>query len=598
MNDISIVEVDVLVIGSGIAGLRAAIQARKYVSKVLLVDKTLFGRQSLSSMSGGTIGIVTGYWSLSQWQSVDEMAAWHILGNAFSVTGVREQRLEYIAAKEVVVCQDELYEYGVANPRSTKDYAVPGRPGWAIIGPLVEYIKKSDIQKIEKFMITDLIRKGDYIFGAIGFDIDTGKWIAVKAKATVLATGGAGEVYQRNNTPVRATGDGYAMAFRAGLQLSMMEFVLFDAWICAEPGLPQFWIPPSYARTLGVVRNNKGDPFLKNYIPTTTNFVHKELRNLEWGEELVKRFKGIVEKPATLDINDPFHVRFGTPVIDIVDCISRGMAMEVERGRGDSEVPSVYLDFSKVPAEAWLKEPKGVQGLHLLRNHDWKNRPVRMFPGALGNFGGVVIDENCATSLKGLYAAGEVTYDVDSLRHSNVFGVRAGDSAGMYALKVESKVEDDTIDNLVDPWEAMKKREHTTDGDPREVKKKIKKVMQDYASVIKTEEKLRKAIIGLDKIKEENLPKLWAQYPRQLREALEAWNMLHVGEMIAKCALLRRETRGTFNRLDYPKRDDIAWIRKSFIVLVDGDMKITSEPLDQPLIRFKLQLVPVKGMEE
>jgi succinate dehydrogenase/fumarate reductase flavoprotein subunit len=592
------ISTDVLVIGSGIAGMRAAIQARKYVPDVTIVDKTLFGRQTLSSMAGGTTGLVEGYWSFTHPQSVDEFTAFHIISNAFAVTGIREQELEYVAAKEVVVRQDELKEYGVLNPRGQKSYGPPGRMGWANIGPMVEYVKNSDIKCIEKLMITDLIREGDRVTGVIGFEMDTGKWVAINAKATVLATGGGAEVYKRNNTPVRATGDGFVMAYRAGVQLSMMEFILFDAWICAEPDLPNFWIPPSYARTLGVVLNKDGEQFLKNYIPTSTNFVHRELPNLEWGDDMVRRFKGVVEKPATLDPNDPFHQRYGAPVIDLVNTISRGMAMEVDKGRGDPDVPSVYLDFSRVPEEVWLSEPKGVQGLHLLRNHDWKNKPVRMFPGALGNFGGCIVNKDCETSLKGLIAAGEVTYDVDSLRHANVFGVRAGDTAGLYAQRNELPAMDTgKAGELSKRWREIMEREPSEEGDPRKVKELIKNLMWKEAGVLKTKEGLERCLAGLDKIKKENLTKLWAMHPRQLREAIEAWNLAYVGEMIARCSMMREETRGTFNRLDFPDRDDAYWIRKTLLRLEDGEMKMSSEPLEQIYFKWKRQKVKVKGMD-
>jgi len=592
------ISTDVLVIGSGIAGMRAAIQARKYVPDVTIVDKTLFGRQTLSSMAGGTTGLVEGYWSFTHPQSVDEFTAFHIISNAFAVTGIREQELEYVAAKEVVVRQDELKEYGVLNPRGQKSYGPPGRMGWANIGPMVEYVKNSDIKCIEKLMITDLIREGDRVTGVVGFYMDTGKWVAINAKATVLATGGGAEVYKRNNTPVRATGDGFVMAYRAGVQLSMMEFILFDAWICAEPDLPNFWIPPSYARTLGVVLNKDGEQFLKNYIPTSTNFVHRELPNLVWGDDMVRRFKGVVEKPATLDPDDPFHQRYGSPVIDLVNTISRGMAMEVDKGRGDPDVPSVYLDFSRVPEEVWLSEPKGVQGLHLLRNHDWKNKPVRMFPGALGNFGGCIINKDCETSLDGLIAAGEVTYDVDSLRHANVFGVRAGDTAGLYAQRNELPAMDaGKAGELSKKWREIMEREPSDEGDPRKVKELIKNLMWKEAGVLKTKEGLERCLAGLDKIKKENLTKLWARQPRQLREAIEAWNLAYVGEMIARCSMMREETRGTFNRLDFPDRDDAYWIRKTLLQLEDGEMKMTSAPLEQIYFKWKPQKVKVKGMD-
>jgi succinate dehydrogenase/fumarate reductase flavoprotein subunit len=307
----------------------------------------------------------------------------------------------------------------------------------------------------------------------------------------------------------------------------------------------------------------------------------------------------VVQNPATLDPDDPFHERYGSPVIDLVNTISRGMAMEVDKGRGDPEVPSVYLDFSRVPEEVWLSEPKGVQGLHLLRNHDWKNKPVRMFPGALGNFGGCIINKDCETSLKGLIAAGEVTYDVDSLRHANVFGVRAGDTAGLYAQRNELPAMDTgKAGELSKRWREIMEREPSDEGDPRKVKELIKNLMWEEAGVLKTKEGLERCLAGLDKIKKENLTKLWARQPRQLREAIEAWNLAYVGEMIARCSMMREETRGTFNRLDFPDRDDAYWIRKTLLQLEDGEMKMSSEPMEQIYFRWKPQKVKVKGMDQ
>jgi len=594
-----VIETDVLVIGSGIAGLRAAIQSRKYVEDILIIDKTLLGRQTLSSIAGGTIGSVTGYWSLTHWRSVDELTAWHILSGAWANAGIRDQKLEYTVAKELLLRQDELAEYGVENPRAQKAYGPPGRVGWANIGPLVDYVKRKDIKTREKTMITNLIKEGDSIVGAIGFHMETGEFTAFKAKATVLATGGAGEVYERNNTPIRSTGDGYVMAYNVGVTLAMMEFVDFDAWICAEPELPNFWIPPSYARTLGELRDKDGKPFLQNYVPTKMNAVRDELENLEWGRELVEKYQGVVPIPATLNPDDPFHKRYGAPVIDLVNVIARAMVLEVEAGRGDSDVPSVYLDFTRVPEEAWLAEPKGVAALHLLRDFDWKHKYVRMYPGALGFFGGCKINEKCETSLERLYAAGEVTYDVENLRHSNVFGVIAGDSAGEYAQTADMPSFDiEKGEELTQKWHKILEREPSEEGDPQKVKKLIKSVMWKYAGVVCTRERLEKALMELDRIQKENISKLFAKYPRDLREAIEALNMAIVGEMVARSALLREETRGNFTRKDYPYRDDKNWIKNTLIRLEDGKMKLETEPIKQIFIRLKPQRVETRGMEQ
>ena len=141
-------------------------------------------------------------------------------------------------------------------------------------------------------------------------------------------------------------------------------------------------------------------------------------------------------------------------------------------------------------------------------------------------------------------------------------------------------------------------REPSDEGDPRKVKELIKNLMWREAGVLKTKEGLERCLAGLDKIKKENLTKLWARQPRQLREAIEAWNLAYVGEMIARCSMMREETRGTFNRLDFPDRDDAYWIRKTLLQLEDGEMKMSSEPMEQIYFKWKPQKVKVKGMDK
>lgn len=307
---------DVLVIGAGLGGLRAAIQARRYDLDVVIAEKST-GRTNLSSVAGGTQGIVKGYWSLSMPSSLKALFERGVVGGAWAIPYGKDQRMEEINAIEQIPYQDELAEFGVLNPRDQKSYGPPGRIGWATTGPMWHYVQDIGCRLIKFFMITDLLKVDGAVVGAVGFDVLKGDFIVVNAKAVVLATGGAGECWARNNTPVRSTGDGHAIAYRNGVEMNMMEYESFDAWIVKEKGQPQFWIPPSYARTMVNLINANGEDFLPRYIEIGPN--------------------------ATLKPGDPFHIKYGVPVIDKVADIARAMAYEVYEGRGDEG--AVLCDF-------------------------------------------------------------------------------------------------------------------------------------------------------------------------------------------------------------------------------------------------------------
>ncbi len=560
---------DVLVIGAGLAGLRAAIQARRYDLDVIIAEKST-GRTNLSTVAGGTQGIVMNYWSLSMPTTLNSLFERGVKGGAWEIMYGKDQRMEEINAVEQIPYQDELAEFGVLNPRDQKSYGPPGRMSWATTGPMYKYVQEIGCKLVKFFNITDLLTVDGTVTGAVGFDVVKGGFITVNAKAVVMATGGAGECWARNNTPVRSTGDGHAIAYRHGVEMNMMEYESFDAWIISEKGQPQYWIPPSYARTMVNLTNGNGEDFLQNYLTLGPD--------------------------ATLKPNDPFHIKYGTPVIDNVATIARAMANEVLEGRGDDG--GVLCDFRHVPEEVWMSEPKGIAGLHAMRTFDWKKKLIRMYPGALGSWGGIKITEECETNLPGLFAGGEVSYGED-LKYTLVFGVRAGRAASEYAMNRRLiKPDPIQIKEKKDFLDRMMSRSESADGNPRRIREAIQNLSMEKFGVLKTEQGLLEGLDELSNLRKIADEKLYATDPRELRLAVEADFMFDCQEMHAKASLLRTESRGVHNRLDYPYMDNDLWIQDIRIKKENGDMTLYAVPTRLGSVKVPGGRIPIKGFDQ
>jgi succinate dehydrogenase/fumarate reductase flavoprotein subunit len=550
MKDISKMEIlitDVLVVGSGVAGLRAAIEANKYGLDTMLVDKSLIARNSISAFAGGTMRPSdTVLMTEEEKKKVDNALSWmnptrkgrfysSLLGG-WAEPYCKDEKMEEIILNENGILEDEAVDFGVKYPRGTIWYHPPCRGFTPFILPMAEYCKKEGVRTRTHLFIIDLIKNGDTVVGAVGLDLKTGGFVTIKAKATVLATGGAAECWARNNVPQVATGDGVAMAYRAGLTIGAIENMQFDAWIWAEPGLPMWWIHQCIPRRRGVPLNNKGETFVDKYIPDD------RMHN------------------PTFNPDDIWDVRYGGTVIPYVAWISKAMANEVREGRGDNG--AVLVDFTRAKEEEWLASPHALANYNMFRDFDWKHRPVHVFPGALATDGGIKHGEYGETNLKGLYAAGEVGPPEDHGFAGLVWGRRAGMGAARYAKEAKTpEVDEKLVNDMTKEAEAVMKRPETEEGEPKYVRKLIKDLMMKYVGPVRTGSELKQAIEEIEKIQREYLPKLWARNPIQLRQALEVRNMAIFGELVARTALLREETRGNQTRLDFPYMDNEKWLK-------------------------------------
>ncbi|MBW1997635.1 MAG: FAD-binding protein [Deltaproteobacteria bacterium] len=564
---------DVLVIGSGMAGLRAAIEARRAGLRTLVVDKSILARASASIYAGALVARKPPEYLVKMGviePGMDFEQPFDVSFRYFVREGARtggswftaNQRLSMTVACEMDLRAYELRDFGVEDIFSQRWLGPPGVYGKNIMLPALEYAKRTGVKTREMTMITDLIRQEDSVVGAFGFDIRKGCFVEFQAKAVVLATGSHGQIYERTYAPVRMTGDGYAMSYRAGALLSDMEMMGFDNWGIAEPGLPQYWIPGSSARVKGVLRNALGEPFFLKYA--------KE--------------HGILGEGATLSLSDDMSKRYGRPFIELVPHLVKASMKEILEGKGDKG--AVFLDLTRVPEEMWYVDAKGIFTLNLLRGFDLKKRQLRVAPICIGDFkgGGVRIDEKARTDLEGLFAAGDVSPG-SSLLYALVTGVLAGRSAvnrardaSLPELVTETR---EWLEEKRGELDTILKRKSSERGEPGKIKSAVKQVMWVSGGPLREERGLQQGAESLKELEKEALPVVYADGSfRKLREAVEASNMVQVGKMILASSLYRTESRGYNQRLDFPERDDKNWLKNTVIRRTDDGINIGAIPVE------------------
>lgn len=566
------IKTDVLIIGSGGAGLRAAIEAKRYGVDVLVVDKVVIGTNNNTRYSGGGFKAAL--------PGILSDAYTHIPETPYEHTILALEHGEYLNDENLIetLCYYaparilELKEFGVEHFRDMY-LKVPYPHGTGLVRPLMETIKKMGCRKIPGFVVIDLLYCDGRCNGVVGFNVYKNKFYRINAKSTILCTGGAGEVFERNDTTANATGDGYALAFRAGVPLRDMEIIQFEPYIQAEPGLPMMDRHECEAEFYGILRNRNGEEFLQNYLPA---------------------------KKAELDA---FHRQFGSHLTDIRERVARAMAEEVRAGKGDRG--AVFFDLTVVPDQKWEADIASVYTKSaLLRGFDTKKKWLHVYPGAICSLGGIEINERCQTSLEGLFAAGEVTGGVhgaarlggDALSETIVFGAIAGKSAARHALENElMKGDKAQVQKIIDSVTIHIPRKEGPSDSISEAKRELKKLMWEKAGLIRNKQGLEEAIGRIDLLKKDKLPYLKANSLRELKEILEIRNMCLVAEMVARAAKLREESRGAHYRDDLPYRDDRKWLANIFIRNQDEQVRLEIRP--KSYLKYKPNTISKFGFE-
>jgi succinate dehydrogenase/fumarate reductase flavoprotein subunit len=448
------------------------------------------------------------------------------------VTGkyINNQRLVEVLVDEAPSRLLKLQEYGVKLVIGDGGCDVVGgtfpTEGAGLVDPLVRYARSVGVKTLERTIIMDLLSDGT-TNGAVGFNVRNGKRILVNAKAVVLATGGAGYVYQRNDNPVRTTGDGYVIAHELGLPLIDMEFVQFWPIGSVEPGYPVLLLDPEPSiLEYGILQNRRGEDIAKKY-------------------SLDPKLLAYTQR----------------------DAWTNAIAKEIYEGKGEGN--TVLLDVTKLPEN--LKTYQFIQFLSKhLKGFPMLTKPLHVSPLAHHFMGGIPIDEECKTDLPGLFVAGEVAGGIhganrvggNALTECIVYGTRAGQHATEHVkIKPKSQVDKTQVKRKLERVGQIETREVSDQGNPKLLMLRVQEIMWEKAGMIRNQQSLLEAEKELTQLKEENLPKLFGRKPHEVMEAVEATNMFIVASLVVKAALARRESRGAHCRTDYPNQDDKNWLR-------------------------------------
>lgn len=539
---------DVLIIGSGGAGARAAIEVDNAGLKALIVSKGLSFRSGCTGMAEGGYNAV--FKAVDEEDTIDA----HIYDTLKGGSYLNDSKLVDILVNESPKRLIDLENYGALFDRQESgkinQRAFGGqqyrrtcfqgdRTGHEIITALKEEITKRDIETLDEVMVTNLILSQDArpprVIGAVGLDLKNSDIIFLQAKSVIIATGGAGQLYPVTSNTVQKNGDGYALAWNVGANLIDMEEVQFHPTGMVAPESKKGVLVTEAVRGEGGILLNKNkERFMKKYSPEKM--------------ELSTR-----------------------------DVVARSIYTEIIEGRG-TENGGVYLDISHLDADV-IEEKLETMVLQFKDvDVDITKEPMEVAPTAHHFMGGVKINENCESSIANLYAAGEASGGVhganrlggNALADTQVFGKIAGENAAEAAKTVEFeenpemfKAEEDRIKGLI------------KDGSikPQELKKRIKKLMWEKVSIIRNEKNLNEALKELMEM-EKSLNDLKVedkkQYNTDLQTALEVINMVQIATLVVKSAILRRESRGAHFREDYPETKD-EW--KKSIVLNKNKIK-------------------------
>ncbi len=528
--EIKTISTDVLIIGSGGAGSRAAIEVDNAGLKTIIVSKGLSFRSGCTGMAEG------GYNAVFKTVDKEDSIEAHINDTLKGGSYLNNEKLVEILVNESPKRLIDLENYGALFDRqesgeidqrpfggqSFRRTCYQGdRTGAELLNALKEEIIKRDIECIEEVMITSLITKDDAVIGATGLNLKDSSLIYFKSKTVILASGGAGQLVPVTSNTMQKNGDGFAIAYRAGADLIDMEQIQFHPTGMVTPKSKRGILVTEAVRAEGgKLLNINGERFMSKYAPEKM--------------ELATR-----------------------------DVVARSIYQEIHEKRGTEE-GGVYLDISHLDDD-YIDEKLETMVMQFENvGIDIKHEPIEVAPTAHHFMGGLKINTDASTSLKNLFGAGEVCGGVhganrlggNALADTQVFGKIAGVSASKIAKKTDLqtnekqvKEESERIENLIKKGTIK----------PLKLKKKIKQLMWEKVAIIREEKTLNEALKELQEM-QNDLNELdvseKSQYNTELVTALEVINMVEICILIVKSAILRRESRGAHYRSDFPETKD------------------------------------------
>jgi succinate dehydrogenase / fumarate reductase flavoprotein subunit len=564
MADYQTHEHDVLVIGAGGAGLRAAIEASAGGVSVGLVCKSLLGKAHTVMAEGGIAAALA---------NVDERDNWRVHFSDTMRGGqyVNNWRMAELHAKEAPARVRELEAWGAVFDR-TKDGRILQRnfgghkyPRLAHVGDrtgleMIRTLQDHGIHKgIEVFMeyaVVHLLKDGDRVTGAVAYSRERGRFTVFRAKAVVLATGGIGKAFKITSNSWEYTGDGHSLAYHAGAELIDMEFVQFHpTGMIWPPSVRGILVTEGVRGEGGVLTNNRGERFMFKDIPD--NYKNQTAKDAEEGWRYCQGDRDAQRPPELLTR----------------DHVARCIVREVKEGRGTPH-GGVYLDISWIkekipnaPEHIKKKLPSMYHQFKELGNIDITREPMEVGPTTHYVMGGVRVDSDTQMSrVQGLFACGECAAGINganrlggnSLSDLLVFGKRAGEHAAIWARQHPAgQVHTDDVEAAT--RRSLEPFERTTEEGPFQVQHDLQEMMQDLVGIVRKEDEMLKALEGLQKLKARAAKVHVAgnrEYNPGWHTALDLNNLLTVSEAVTRSALRRKESRGGHFRDDFPAKVD------------------------------------------
>jgi fumarate reductase (CoM/CoB) subunit A len=575
------IETDVLIIGGGIAGSRAAIEAKRNNAHVLMIVKGIYGVSgcSISPAAASAIG---------PWSDPRDSVERHlkdIVVNAKQF--LCDQELARIQAIEGGERLLELEKWGVFWDRdadgriSLFPSSTLGEPGQAPVdrwitvsrrgthaeGPfwtghetvdaLRDQVNREKIPYVEDTMVSRVLVTDNNVTGAIAYDYLNSRIILIKCPVVIIATGDASQVYfPHTMVSGESTGDGFALAYEAGGQLAdleQFEYMTFDF------AYPDSAMGKAALENVGesgekaYLRNKLGERFMERYNP----------EGKEWSNQAE---------------------------------LARAMWQEVSEGRGGPH-GGVFLDLRHIPrAVVERSAPEKLEHIEKT-GYNIRKDMIEVYPAIHTNNGGIRIDAESRTRVHGLFAAGQVAFAVgDCLVEGGtgivdalVWGKRAGEFAAIQSHA--SRQLNPSVDDVREEIRRLRAPLEVRSGiPPIKIMRRLQRAMWEGASIVKNEDELKRTLAEIEEIQETMLGQMSTniksgKFNHELREAVELRHMLTVSEMIVRSSLMRKESRNRFQRSDYPEQDDKNWLKHILVEKTTSGMKLTTIPVEFPYVK-------------
>ena len=594
-SDIQTIEHDILVVGAGGAGIRAAVECARAGLNTGMISKSLLGKAHTVMAEGGIAASLGNVDSRDNWKI-------HFRDTMRGGKFLNQWRMVELHAKQAPDRVRELEEWGAVfdrtndgliNQRNFGGHRYPrlahvgDRTGLEIIRTLQDFCVHQGIAIHMECTGLDLVLDGDKISGLVGYWRETGRFVLFKAKAIIFATGGGGKAWKVTSNSWEYTGDGLGMAYRAGAELIDMEFTQFHpTGMVSPPSVRGILVTEGVRGDGGILLNSEGERFMFNYIPE--KFSSETADSKEEAQRWLDGDKEARRPPELLTR----------------DVVARAIKAEVEAGRG-SPNGGAFLDIANQRSSDFIKKklPSMYHQFKELAVIDITKEPMEVGPTLHYFMGGIRVDSDSQqTNIPGLFACGECAGGMhganrlggNSLSDLLVFGKLAGDGAIQYVNNFTDtiKCSDADVSRILKNATDILNRDKGEN--PYLVHEELQNIMQQYVGIIRTDEELRNGLRKLDNLKAD-IKKTYAhasaQYNPGWNEALDLKNLIVIAEAVSRSALIRQESRGAHTRIDFDgeRAEGLTYnviIKKTDIGMTAEKIKRTDPPQELSNIAY------------